>query len=357
MRRTALASLLLLLPSLARANAEPIHVEAIFALDTTGSMGGLIDGAKRQIWFIANLLQKARPRPLVRIGLVGYRDLGDDYVTRQFPLTESIDDLHSELMRFVAGGGGDEPEHVNRALQVAIERMSWRRQGKVLRLIFLVGDAPPHEGREGLYSAALAAQAKKAEIIINSLLCGEAAEAERAWRSIAAAAGGGFVKIPRDGGVKLVPSPVDQHLARFNQELTRMALPTGDERTVREARQRLDWNRKLGVYDQAESATFRARSGKLDAADLLYLLGKGKKLRDIPVAQLPPELRELAAPEREALLRRVVERRAVVNDMILRLARERDAYREKLSDGKASLEASLRSLLKQQGARVGLTYE
>jgi hypothetical protein len=354
MRCFALVSLLVLLPS--RGNAEPIQVDAVFVLDTTASMSGLIDGAKRQIWFIANQLLKATPRPVVRIGLVGYRDHGDEYVTRQYPLTDSIDDVHSQLMRFVAAGGGDEPEHVNRALQVAIERMSWRRQGPVLRLIFLVGDAPPHEGRDGLRSATLAPLASKAGIIINTVLCGDSAATERSWRSIAAAASGSFVKIPHDGAMKQVPSPVDRYLARFNHELSQTAIPTGDEQTVLEARRRLDWNRTLGVHDQAESATFRARSGRLDAADLLYLLGKGRKLREIPDAQLPRELRELSVPEREALLKRIAARRAVLNETILRLAKERDAYRQKLSNGQTSFDASLRNILRQQGARVGLSY-
>ena len=38
-------------------------------LDTTGSMAGLIDGAKRKIWSIANQLASGQPRPKVRIAL------------------------------------------------------------------------------------------------------------------------------------------------------------------------------------------------------------------------------------------------------------------------------------------------
>src|SRR2546422_5427869 len=55
------------------------RVEVAFVLDTTGSMGGLIDGAKRKIWSIARRIGEGRPRPDLRIALVGYRDLGDEY--------------------------------------------------------------------------------------------------------------------------------------------------------------------------------------------------------------------------------------------------------------------------------------
>src|SRR4030095_16707120 len=53
-----------------------------------GSMPGLIDGAKRKIWSIANQLASGQPTPKVRIALVGYRDRGDAYVTRVHELTE-----------------------------------------------------------------------------------------------------------------------------------------------------------------------------------------------------------------------------------------------------------------------------
>jgi hypothetical protein len=39
------------------------RVEVAFVLDTTGSMGGLIEGAKRRIWSIARRIGEGRPRP------------------------------------------------------------------------------------------------------------------------------------------------------------------------------------------------------------------------------------------------------------------------------------------------------
>ena len=44
---------------------------------------------------------------LVRVGLVAYRDVGDDYVTRITPLSSDLDAVYSKLMNFRAEGGGD----------------------------------------------------------------------------------------------------------------------------------------------------------------------------------------------------------------------------------------------------------
>jgi hypothetical protein len=62
-------------------------IEVVFVLDTTGSMGGLIQSAKEKIWSIASTMATAKPTPEIRMGLVAYRDRGDSYVTRAVDLS------------------------------------------------------------------------------------------------------------------------------------------------------------------------------------------------------------------------------------------------------------------------------
>ena len=89
------------------------QIEVCFVLDTTGSMSGLIQGAKDKIWSIANEMINTEPAPNIKFGLIGYRDLQDKYVTRRFEMTSDIDEIHSKLMAFAADGGGDTPESVS----------------------------------------------------------------------------------------------------------------------------------------------------------------------------------------------------------------------------------------------------
>ncbi len=98
-------------------------------LDTIGSMANLIGGAKKKICSIANAIVDNHPDAEIRMGLVGYRDLGDEYVTRHFPLSTDIQNIYAELLRFKADGGGDTPESVNEALDVAIIRLGWSDSG------------------------------------------------------------------------------------------------------------------------------------------------------------------------------------------------------------------------------------
>ena len=73
------------------------RIEVCFVLDTTGSMGGLIEGAKQKIWSIANEMISAQPTPELKLGLIGYRDRGDDYVVKSFGLTDDIDAIYGHL--------------------------------------------------------------------------------------------------------------------------------------------------------------------------------------------------------------------------------------------------------------------
>ena len=100
------------------------RVEVVFCLDTTGSMGGLIDGAKQKIWSLCNKIVSGKPTPDLKVGLVAYRDRGDAYVTKVTDLTGDLDAIHEELLSFKADGGGDEPESVNEALHVARAKFS-----------------------------------------------------------------------------------------------------------------------------------------------------------------------------------------------------------------------------------------
>ena len=82
------------------------RLEMVFVLDTTGSMSGLIDGAKQKIWGIVNGVMR-ESHPSVRIGLVAYRDRGDEYLTQVLPLTDDLDKVYTTLMDYRADGGGD----------------------------------------------------------------------------------------------------------------------------------------------------------------------------------------------------------------------------------------------------------
>lgn len=129
---------------------EEVRLDVLFLLDTTGSMADELSHIQEHIVSIAQRIDQMEPRPTLRLGLVAYRDRGDEYVTRKYDFSPNVSDFRRALNSFSAGGGGDEPESLNEALHEAVQGMRWATDHAV-RLIFLVADAGPHLDYENDY--------------------------------------------------------------------------------------------------------------------------------------------------------------------------------------------------------------
>lgn len=127
-------------------NKGPVGLDMVFLLDATGSMGDEIDRIKATVDTIATRIQQLPGSSAPRLGLVAFRDHGDEYVTRSWDFTADVAQFQANLANVQAGGGGDTPESVNAGLHDAIHLPGWADDttGRRLRMIVLVGDAPPH---------------------------------------------------------------------------------------------------------------------------------------------------------------------------------------------------------------------
>jgi hypothetical protein len=132
---------------------EDLHLDILFLLDTTGSMSDELGRIQETIDSIARRIDALTPRPILRFGLVAYRDRGDDYITRDYDFTGDVDSFRRQLNSFSADGGGDTPESLNEGLHEAVQGVRWTSESAV-RLIFLVADAGPHLDYEQDYDYA-----------------------------------------------------------------------------------------------------------------------------------------------------------------------------------------------------------
>lgn len=310
---------------------ERPRVEVVFALDTTGSMSGLIEGAKRKIWSIADFLASGQPRPEIRIGLVGYRDVGDDYVTRFYDLSDDLDTVFAHLQSFSADGGGDTPEHVGRALHDAVERSSWSSGDKVVKLVYLVGDAPPHtDYQDGYDYRSMSRKAAKKGIHINTVRCGDDPDTRVAWREIARMGQGDYASIEQSGGMAVVTTPYDDRLAELNRKLTSTALGWGARK--REVADKASAAAAAPAAIAADRVSFAAKNGLAVSGDgdLVNDIAKGKaKLAEIKTEELPAELQGLPAPAQEAYIeKKQIERQRLIEE-INRVSTERADFLKK----------------------------
>ncbi len=343
-------------------------VEVVFVLDTTGSMSGLIEGAKSKIWSIANSIATANPRPVIRMGLVAYRDRGDEYITRLTSLTDDLDAVYADLMGFQAAGGGDGPESVNQALNEAVTGFDWSREATTLRLIYLVGDAPPHMDYENdvTYSVSCEAAAS-AGIIINTIQCGSLAEATAPWQAIARLAEGEYFAIDQSGGVAVVGTPFDAELATLSRELDETLVFYGGEQVLaaQSAKMALAEHFVVSAGDGAlaDRAAYRCRdidgATFLGVQELVADCGSGKvTLEKLEKNELPEALRSLSIDELKAYLDAKGKQRDGVRARMLELSAERDALLAEHSRRHAgSFDRSVLEALRKQALRAGIRYD
>jgi Mg-chelatase subunit ChlD len=339
------------------------QVEVVFCLDTTGSMGGLIDGAKQKIWSISNQIASGKPTPQLRVGLVAYRDKGDAYVTKVFDLTDDLDAVHANLKTFQAAGGNDAPESVNQALDDAVNKIKWSADNKTLRIIFLVGDAPPHmDYADDVKYPVTCKKACEKGVIINTIQCGGDADCMRTWKDICAKAEGSYVQIAQSGGVVAIPTPYDKDLAGINGELTRTTLVYGggekreaDARKLREAA-------ALPAPAAADRAGFAAKGAHVASYDLLDAVkARRVNLGDLKDDELPKEMKKMTPKERKEYLEKVEKQREGLRKKALELDKKRSAYiEEKLAKdrkaGKDGFDNQVLETLRKQARKHGIDY-
>ena len=345
-------------------------LEMVFVLDTTGSMGGLIEGAKQKIWSIVNDVMQQKDRPAVKIGLVAYRDNGDEYVTQITPLTDDLDKIYTTLMDFKASGGGDFPENVRKALAEGLTKTGWSKSNaNTAQIIFLVGDAPPQNYIQEPDVLETTARAVRSNMIVNTIQCGNSADTKQIWQTIALRGEGKYFAIAQDGGVQAISTPFDSRLAELASKIgsTYLAYGGGEgaagERYREQNTARQESTEKKVAADapmvaQADRAMNKAINNDAYAGDLVQAVENGfVKLEDVKEADLPSKLKSMTPAQRKQEIERRIAERKAIRAEIVELSKKRDEFikveRAKLGkqDG---FDAAVSTALAEQMSRKGI---
>jgi hypothetical protein len=321
-------------------NERP-KIEVVFVLDTTGSMGGMIEAAKEKIWSIASSMASAQTAPEIKMGLVAYRDRGDDYVTRIVNLSADLDSVYAGLMDFRAAGGGDGPESVNQALYDAIHNISWSQDPQTYKVVFLVGDA-----------------------------CGQSTSTASQWERIAGLGQGRYFQVEQAGSAIAIATPFDKKLAELSEQLdeTRLYYGTPEEKAKQE--QKLKAGRKLHTASSLESRARRAAFNSSESGKRNFL-GEGELVDDVATGRvdlssvardkLPESLQAMAPAEQEAVIAKKAKHRDELQRKIKDLSAQRSSYLkekvEKRGGARASLDYKLYSTVREQAEEKGMKYD
>jgi Mg-chelatase subunit ChlD len=352
--------------------ANKPKVELVFVLDTTGSMKHLIEAAKDKIWSITNTIVSAKPTPEITIGIVGFRDKRDAYVTKLINMTDDLDSVYQELMSFQAHGGGDTPESVNQALYEAVTRNDWDERDSTYKVIFLVGDSPPHmDYHDDVKYQKSCEIAVDKGIIINTIQCGTRQATTPFWREIADLTQGDYFTVSQKGDYVSYSTPYDEEIAKKTRELEKTRVYYGDDDFKKTNTIKLE---KKAVMQKKAKPSVKAQRGSLylkstgrknlfGAQELVDSVSSGEvKLEDIKEEELPKNMQKMKKNERVKHIKKVKKKRDKLLGDIKALNNKRQRHivkevKKEGAKGKKSLDMKIYNSIKSQAAEKNIEYD
>jgi hypothetical protein len=268
-----------------------------------------------------------------------------------------MDTVYARLMSFRADGGGDTPEHVSAALHAAVHRLQWSSTG--LRVVFLVGDAPPHLDYQDGFDYRRAVQAARRKgLAVETIQCGGDPQTASVWQEIAGLGGGQYARIDASGGMPAQVTPQDKELARLNRELAATVVAGGTAEERAKTNERLAARRAMAPAAAVEAASYFAQAGPLASNDLVDK-GEAAQRQELEAlalrADAPAEIRGRTNEEALAYLKAQKDRRARIQKSIEALQKERDAQLAR-AGGKDAFDEKVVQSLKDRAAKEGVQY-
>jgi Mg-chelatase subunit ChlD len=346
-------------------------IEVVFVLDTTSSMSGMIQAAKEKIWSIASSMASAQNAPEIKMGLIAFRDRGDAYVTKVIDLSNDLDTMSATLMDFKAEGGGDGPESVNQALYEAVNKITWSEDQHTYKVIFLVGDAPPHTDyvNDIQYPQSLEMAHSKG-IVVNAIQCGQQTTTTAQWQQIATLGNGRYFQVEQAGNAVAISTPYDKKLATLSSRLDDTRLYYGDKEKQKRQQNKVKAAKKLDAKASEQSRARRAifnstESGNnnfLGESELVDAISSGRvELSSINQKHLPQALQAMAPEKQKLLLRKKSKQRDELRREIKELSEKRSRHiKQELAvqgGAKDSLDEQIYATVRDQASKKGLVYQ
>lgn len=345
---------------------ETRPVDVVIALDTSGSMENLLDATRARIWDVVNELGRMKPTPELRVGLISFgtdkATEDEGFIIQHLDLTGELDELYAELMDLTIGGG---TELVGRALNEALDGMSWSLEWNALRVIFVAGNESADQGMERDDFRIAARAARDKDIIINAVYAGnrEQGVVEK-WPEVARLGLGNFSAIDPSTSSIQIATPQDKLLLQLNAMLNTTYVPYGEKGLAGLANQvAQDGNAsRLGV--QSCSSRIVAKGGALynnaswDLVD--KTLEEGFDWEAATLGDLPENMLEMTLEQRVEFIEANRTERESIQRRIQEASAEREAFVQEAlakSIGGSELGAEMRKTIREQAMAKGFTCD
>lgn len=312
---------------------ENNSIQLAILLDTSGSMDGLIDQAKSQLWKIVNELatsKKAGQRVNLNVALYEYGKQSipadEGYLRNIVPFTNDLDKISDELFKLKTNGGD---EYCGKVILNAVDNLQWNKSNDNLKIIFIAGNEPFTQGDVDYKTACQ--KAVKKGIVVNTIFCGSYDEGiQTMWKDGADLADGKYMNIDHNAEIVRIYAPQDDEIIKLGQELNKTYIAFGNAgREKKEMQAEQDANSlSLSPSVMVERSVTKSGAQYNNSGwDLVDATNEGSvKIEELKDDDLPNEMKKMSVQERKAYVDKMEKERAQIQSKINKLNDERSKY-------------------------------
>jgi hypothetical protein len=323
-------------------------IKLAILLDTSGSMDGLIEQAKNQLWKIVNQLAKAKDAdgrdPEIEIALYQYGNDGisvmDGYVQQIYGFTGELDEISEKLFALRTNGGS---EYCGTAIKKSIKELNWSDSQEDLQLIFIAGNEEFNQGSVNYKTACNLANNKN--VVVNTIFCGDYQRGIRLhWQNGASITNGKYMNINSDAQIVHVDSPYDIQINNLNIQLNSTYVVYGTLGSSKKRKQ-IKEDENAQSYGTANMTTRALSKGgkayRNKSWDMVDAAAESSfSMAAVPDVQLPDTMKTMSDEQKTLYVESKKSERVAIQNQIKALGKQRETF-VKAERAKMNIESQL----------------
>ena len=349
-----------------RPNGNVPKIQLALLLDCSNSMDGLIEQAKSRLWNVVNTLTTLKyggREPQIEIALYQY---GNDnlssekhWVQQIVPFTQDLDLISEKLFGLRTNGG---EEYCGAVIKASTQNLIWNDQARTMKLIYIAGNEPFNQGKIN-YKEAIA-EARKKNIFINTIFCGDNTEGiSTFWQDGAVSGNGKYFHINSNEKVRYISTPYDEKISEANERLNKTYIGYGQQCEMKKMNKvRQDANASsISESNQVERTISKSKASayKNSSWDIVDKVSDDKDfLANAKDEELPSELKGKSKEEKNQIIDAKSKERTSIQKEIAELAKKRDAHiqeelKKTASKNSDDLGKAIESSIQELGKKLG----
>lgn len=336
-------------------------IQIAILLDTSGSMSGLIEQAKSQIYDIIIETSKANKdnkSAYIEVALFEYGKstvpAHQGHVKMLSPFTGDFDKLSLELFNLQTNGG---EEYAGRAIMESASKLRWSRHKDDLKIILIAGNESFSQGFTR-YDDAIN-YAKDKSIIVNTMFCGDYEKGKYLeWENGALLSGGAYLNINHNDAVEHIESPYDDEINQLGYALNKTYRSYRAEgKQTQEMLDSVSGDKSKAALTSRNLAK-ASKSYDSKSWDMVGLFSNSKE-EALIVAKKSEEFKELSEEDIQKKLAESLEERKKIQEKINNLKLKREEYVKgiKSAKNKDTFGNKLISEIREKAIEKGYSFQ